>query len=65
MYKAALSMAVKRKPSVFHCFIDAATNCKTHLFFKVSGLGAFGISGQRSKSCIWIVEMFFQWQRKL
>lgn len=32
MYKAALSMTVERKPSIFHCFIDAATNCKTHLF---------------------------------
>lgn len=30
--------------------------------FSVSGFGAFGISGRWSKSCMWIVEMFFQWQ---
>lgn len=31
----------------------------------VSGFGAFGISGQWSISCTWMVEMFFQWQQKL
>lgn len=31
--------------------------------FRVSGFGAFGISGQWSKSCIWIVEMFFNGSR--